>query len=277
MINPTSNWCHPTNDLKMMQDAANDLTIGSAVKGTSGTLYTTFDNQKANAYTPFLDSVYGVAPITSSHEFRGYPKPTVTCTFNEFFNSSTGTDALRVTCTIPNKVGFDIVIAFQNLTVDTTVYEATISAGNTSVTNSPMFVATSGNTPIDYDMTWYSTGSTNQYTPTLNAVSGTLTYVEPIIRDFSKSAVFYDSDLCETTTTALDGSYYLGAIWADQVIACCTTGYTLYKGNKASNGGNTNVGANVFRIANLSCGFDKLVTNSSGVVTSAVACTKPGC
>ena len=274
MVNPTSNWVHPADGYKMFEVDPNDLTIENAVEGTSGTAHTTLNDQIANAYTDFLDSTHGVAPITSSNEFQGYPKPTVTATFSEFFNVSTGTDALRVTCTIANKVGFDIRIEFQNLDVDSTVYFATISAGQTVVTNSPLFFASSGNTPINYTMTYLSTGSTTQFTPTLNgSTTGTLTFIEPILRDFSVVAVFYDSDLCLTTTTALDGSYHLGRIWADQTIVCCDTGYTLYKGEKNSNGGNTNVGANVFRIANLSLGFDKIVTNGSGVITSFVQCS----
>ena len=181
---------------------------------------------------------------------------------------------MRVECTIANKVGFDVLVNFQNLDVDSTVYEATIPAGQTTSGVSPLFFANEGNTPIDYTMTWHSASSTVQYTPTLTgSTTGTLTFIEPILRDFSKVAVFYDSDLCLTTTTALDGSYYLGRIWADQVIVCCATGYTLYKGEKNSNGGNTNVGANVFRVANLSLGFDKIVTNSSGVITSFVQCS----
>jgi len=276
MVNPITNWCHPTNDLKMFSDVANDLTIESAIKGTTGTNYDNFDALTSNSYNDFVDGSFGTQGVdpNETEEFRGYPKPEVTATFTEFFNSTTGTDALRVECTVINKVGFDISIDFQNLDVDSTVYEATISSGQTTSNVTPMFFADFGDTPIDYTITWYSTTSTVQYTPTLTgSTTGTLTFIAPILRDFNKTAVFYDSDLCLTTTTALDGSYYLGAIWADQAITCCTTGYTWYKGETIENGGNTNVGANVFRIANLSAGFDKIVTNSSGVITSFVQCS----
>lgn len=269
MINPTSNWVHPTDGYEMFEVDPNDLTIENAVEGTSGTAYTTLANQITNAYTPFLDSTYGVAPITSSNEFQGYPKPTVTCTFNEYSSTSDTNNSLRVVLTVPNKVGFDIVVAFQNLDVDATVYEATLPAGQVDSGNLPMFTTTGAD--IDYTITWYAAGSTNQYTPTLTGdTTGTLVYTEPVLRDFSLAADFYDSDLCLTTTTAT--GYYLGSIWSSQALTG-GTGQTLYEGEKASNGGNTLTGAKVFRVANLSLGYDKIVTNSSSVVTSWIQCS----
>jgi len=271
MDNPIANWCHPTNDLKMFQDSANDLTIGSAVEGTSGTLYTTFDNLTANCYNNFVDDTYGTKGVdpNETEEFRGYPKPTVTATFSEYSSTSDTPNSLRVTCTVPNKVGFDIITVFQNLDVDSTAYECTIPSGTLTSGLSPLF--TTSGADIDYTITYYSTGSTVQYNPTLTGdTTGTLVYTEPVLRDYSKAALFYDSDLCLTTTTAT--GYYNGSIWSSQALTG-GTGQTLWEGEKASNGGNTNTGAKVFRVANLSLGFDKIVTNSSSVVTSWVQCS----
>ena len=273
MVDPDQEWCHPTDDLKMFQDSANDLTIGSAVQGTSGTLYTEFDDLRTNNVTAFLDSTYGSGTVTSTNEFRGYPKTTVTAEFTEFAGGSDTPNSLRVECTIANKVGYDIRVDFQNLDVDSTVFESTIVAGNRSSGISPMF--TTGGADIIYTMTWYSTTSTVQYTPTLTgSTTGTLVFttpVETILRDFGVAAVFYDSDSCAAGTTAT--GYYLEHIWSSSAITIGVTGITLYQGNKNSNGGNTTAASKVFRRSNLSLGFDKIVTDSSGVISTNVQCS----
>ncbi len=271
MVDPTVNWCHPTDDLKMMQDSALDLTIGSAVEGTTGTLYTEFDDLRTNAFAAFRASGSGT-PTESGH-FRGYPKPTVTADFSEFAGGSDTPNSLRVECRIGNKLGFDLAVHFQNLDVDSTVYEATIFAGNRSSGISPMFTTNSAD--IIYTMTFYSTTSTTQFTPSLTGdTTGTLVFTAPaetILRDFGVSAVFYDSDSCAAGTSAT--GYYLEHIWSSSAITIGVTGITLYQGNKNSNGGNTLAASKVFRRSNLSLGFDKIVTNASGVITTNVQCS----
>ena len=269
MVNPTANWCHPTNDLKMFTETTNDLTIESAVKGTSGTAYSNFDDLRNNATTALLDSTYGSGAITSTNEFRGYPKPTVTATFEEFAGISSTANALRVTLSVPVKVGFDISVFFTNTDTSTT-YETTLSAGSTSELN-PLFQTTGAD--LDYTMTWSSTNSTVQYTPTLAGdTTGTLVYTEPVIRDYSTVAnAVYDTDDCAASTSAIPANWISGRVWHDATPI--SVGQTLYEGDKASNGGTTNVGLVYIRRANLFLGWDKIVTNSSGVVQSIVQCS----
>jgi len=276
MTNPASNWCHPTNDLKMMQDSANDLTIGSAVERTSGTLYTEFDDLRTNAYSGFIDGTYGTrgGTPTESEHFRGYPLVHVSAAFSEYAGQSDTPNSLRVECRIVNKVGFDVITVFQNLDVDSTAYECTIAAGNLTSGLSPLF--TTGGADIIYTITWYTTGTTLQLTPaTLTGdTTGTLVYTAPaetILNDFGVSAVFYDSDSCAAGTTAT--GYYLESIWAASAITIGVTGITLYQGDRASNGGTTTAASKVFRRANLSLGYDKIVTNASGVITSNTQCS----
>lgn len=255
---------------------AHDYGVGDGGSGTVDKLvWGDFDELQADTFNNFVDSGFGTQGVdpNETEEFRGYPKPTVTATFTEFTGASTTPNSLTVECTIANKVGFDIHVDFQNLDVDSTVYEATITAGNRTSGVSPMFTTTGAD--IIFTMTWYSTTSTVQYTPTLTGdTTGTLVFTAPgesILRDFGVAAVFYDSDLCLTTTTAT--GYYQEKIWSSSVISIGVTGITLYQGDRASNGGNTTAASKVFRRANLSLGFDKIVTNGSGVITTNVQCS----
>lgn len=265
MILPTVNFCPQTGSYRVKY-VVNGSAVASAVHGTKGTIYTQLTDMASNCHNDFIDGSYGSQGNNPTRmlQFRGYPKPTVTATFQEFSSSS-----LRVVCTIPNKVGFNIQIDFQNLDKGSTVYEVMIVAGQTTSGIYPLFTASSAD--VDYTMTWYSSSSTNQYTPTLaGSTTGTLTYTEDILWQYSLPAIWRDTNSCTASESAVTG-YYLDRVWANTTIN--QTGITLYKGDRASNGGSTNVGAKVFRFANITIGKNfKAVTNSSGVITSWSEC-----
>ena len=293
MADPISNWC--TNvagtNLKMFSDTPNDLTIESAVIGTSTIAPSSpadFDDLKSKAYNAYRDTNFlSSGAFNETDHFRGYPKPTVTATFSEYSSTSDTNNSLRVTCTIPNKVGFDVITVFQNLDVDSTAYEATIPSGSLTSGLSPLFATTdAGSSPIDYTITYLTTGSTNQYTPTLAGdTTGQLVYTEPILREGSLSIDYINnplgnvikvgiaaSDSCSASHSDPSSSeYFQSKIWA--TTSPVELGDTLYKGNKASNGGNTIAASKVFFVANLGLGYSKIVTNSSGVITSFTVCT----
>jgi hypothetical protein len=225
-----------------------------------------------------IDSTYGTKGSTPSNmgQLRGFPKPSVTANFTEYFNTATGTDGLRVECTMSTPVGFDVNIHFQNLSEDSTVYEVAINKGQTSSGVYPLFAADATDTSISYSMTFYSSSSTEQYTPSLTgSVTGSLLYVEPILNDNNYSIDHntdanigvLSSDDCDATLSQPSG-YTSDSIWCDGTIAVNST---LYKGDKASNGGTTIVPDRYFRIQWLT-GYRKIVTNTSGVVTSIEDC-----
>jgi hypothetical protein len=118
MADPTANYCpRGVTDLKMMQDTTNDLSIGSAVKGThaSSTLYTNFDDLRNNATNTLMDTVYNASKITPTNTemFRGYPKPTITMNY-EIWPVIDGANTLMyLVADLPmlnNKIGYSLII-----------------------------------------------------------------------------------------------------------------------------------------------------------------------
>jgi hypothetical protein len=121
MADPTANYCpRGVTDLKMMQDTTNDLSIGSAVKGTSSTstLYTNFDDLRNNATNSMMDTVYNASKITPTNTemFRGYPKPTTTMDFQKFTDGtypSAQVEKAYCNPVLNNIIGFDITITVE--------------------------------------------------------------------------------------------------------------------------------------------------------------------
>ena len=190
MANPTINWT-PLTAWKIMQDSANDLTIASAVQGTKGTLYTDFDSIRTNCYNDYVDSSYGTKGVnpTDALKFRGYPKPTVTAAFTEDDDYGTvcggndGSNWVNCQVSIPNKVGFDIVVTVSNEDDEpsATDYNLTITAGNTS-SSVLKTIATDDGKGSNRSYTMVVSVDIPSYTPILTGATGSIVFVAPTSR-----------------------------------------------------------------------------------------------
>jgi len=162
MAEPTVNYCPKTADLKMFQDAVNDLSIASAVKGThaSSTLYSNFDDLRNNCNNQLIHASYGTVGVTptQSHHFRGYPRPTVDMNYEVVHSGSypnEETEYLKVTPTLNYKVGYAITID-----VICDQYEGDVDG--TMLTSSCTFTFNAGSTVPDSYTVAVSVGS-NSY------------------------------------------------------------------------------------------------------------------
>lgn len=146
MADPTQNFVPKTALLKIIQDATNDKSIASAVKGThaSSTLYSDFDALRSNCQVNCISTTYGgtkgVTP-TSSDDFRGYPVPTLYMNYAEYTVGSAPaaiTEHLKCTPTLTYKVGFALSFNINvehvdcNLSTTTVNHTLTFNAGSTT-------------------------------------------------------------------------------------------------------------------------------------------------